>query len=33
MNETFAKFGWPETRPRCAVCRSGVEEVVPAKRR
>jgi hypothetical protein len=27
------RFGWPETRPRCAVCLAAVEEVMPAKRR
>ena len=27
------RFGWPETRPRCAACLAGVEEVLPAKRR
>jgi len=26
------RFGWPETMPRCAVCRAAVEEVAPAKR-
>ena len=27
------RFGWPETRPRCAACLAGVEEVLPSKRR
>ena len=27
------RFAWPETRPRCAACLAGVEEVVPSKRR
>ena len=27
------RFGWPETRRRCAVCLAAVEEVLPAKRR
>ena len=27
------RFGWPETMPRCPVCLTGVEEVMPTKRR